>query len=238
MRIRTAAGDHKFDHAILMAPHKAGDLAWLAGTVSANSNGWAEVDQLTMQVAGDERAFVIGDAIQAVSSLPFRYYPKSAHIANRLGRIVAYQISERLAGRTPENTLAQIEHRNNFATVRQQSCHPYRSLRHMLESLQRHYFAHSVRRQCVAVWPQTEQQMQRGRFRYRVQRHCLNLKAANSAAQIVGNIAHVFNSHTSLVQRLNRLATGLGQLAQGLLNLLCTARLRLHTFADLQHLGC
>ena len=104
-RIRTAAGDQKFDHAILMAPHQAGDLAWLAGTVGANSNGWAEVDQLTMQVAGDERAFVIGDAIQAVSSLPFRYYPKSAHIANRLGRIVAYQISERLAGRTPEKRL-------------------------------------------------------------------------------------------------------------------------------------
>ncbi len=104
-RIRTAAGDQKFDHAILMAPHKAGDLAWLAGTVSDKSDGWADVDQVTMQVKGDERAFVIGDAIQAVSSLPFRYYPKSAHIANRLGRIVAYQISEKLAGRTPERRL-------------------------------------------------------------------------------------------------------------------------------------
>jgi NADH dehydrogenase FAD-containing subunit len=104
-RIRTAAGDQKFDHAILMAPHKAGDLAWLAGTVSTQSDGWADVDQVTMQVKGDERAFVIGDAIQAVSSLPFRYYPKSAHIANRLGRIVAYQIAEKLAGRTPERRL-------------------------------------------------------------------------------------------------------------------------------------
>ena len=37
-RIRTAAGDQKFDHAILMAPHQAGDLAWLAGTVGANTS--------------------------------------------------------------------------------------------------------------------------------------------------------------------------------------------------------
>lgn len=104
-RIRTAAGDHKFDHAILMAPHKAGDLAWLAGTVTKASDGWADMDEVTMQIKGEERSFVIGDAIAAVSPLPFRYYPKSAHIANRLGRIVAYQISEKLAGRTPERRL-------------------------------------------------------------------------------------------------------------------------------------
>ena len=104
-RIRTSAGDQRFDHAILMAPHKAGDLAWLAGTVSDKSDGWADVDEISMQVKGDERVFVIGDAIQAVSPLPFRYYPKSAHIANRLGRIVAYQISEKLAGRAPEKRL-------------------------------------------------------------------------------------------------------------------------------------
>jgi len=104
-RIRTSAGDQRFDHAILMAPHQAGDLAWLAGTVSAGSNGWADMDQVTMQIRGDERAYVIGDAIGAVSPLPFRYYPKSAHVANRLGRVVAYQISEQLAGRTPERRL-------------------------------------------------------------------------------------------------------------------------------------
>ncbi len=100
--IRTSAGDQRFDHAILMAPHQAGDLAWLAGTVSQTSNGWADMDEVTMQIKGDERGYVIGDAIGAVSPLPFRYYPKSAHVANRLGRIVAYQISEQLAGRTPE----------------------------------------------------------------------------------------------------------------------------------------
>ncbi len=104
-RIKTAAGDQRFDHAILMAPHKAGDLAWLAGTVSEASNGWADVDEVSMQVKGDERVFVIGDAIRAVSTLPFGYYPKSAHIANRLGRIVAHQIGEALAGRTPERRL-------------------------------------------------------------------------------------------------------------------------------------
>ena len=104
-RIRTAAGDQRFDHAILMAPHQAGDLAWLAGTVGQDTQGWADVDEISMQVRGDERAFVIGDAIRAVSPLPFRYYPKSAHVANRLGRIVAYQIGEKLAGRAPEKRL-------------------------------------------------------------------------------------------------------------------------------------
>ena len=88
-----------------MAPHQAGDLAWLAGTVGQDTSGWADVDPVTMQVKGDARSFVIGDAIAAVSPLPFRYYPKSAHIANRLGRIVAYQIAEHLAGRAPERRL-------------------------------------------------------------------------------------------------------------------------------------
>lgn len=104
-RVRTSAGDQRFDHAILMAPHQAGDLAWLAGAVGKDTQGWADMDPVTMQIKGDERAFVIGDAIAAVSTLPFRYYPKSAHIANRLGRIVAYQISEKLAGRAPERRL-------------------------------------------------------------------------------------------------------------------------------------
>lgn len=104
-RIRTSAGDQRFDHAILMAPHQAGDLAWLAGTVSADSQGWADMDPVTMQIRGDARSYVIGDAIAAVSPLDFRYYPKSAHIANRLGRIVAYRIAEQLAGRTPEPRL-------------------------------------------------------------------------------------------------------------------------------------
>ncbi len=49
-RIRTSAGDQRFDHAILMAPHQAGDLAWLAGTVSSTSNGWAVMDEVTMQL--------------------------------------------------------------------------------------------------------------------------------------------------------------------------------------------
>lgn len=104
-RIKTSAGDQRFDHAILMAPHQAGDLAWLAGAVGKNTQGWADVDPVTLQLRGDAHSFVIGDAIAAVSPLPFRYYPKSAHVANRLGRIVAHQISERIAGRTPEKRL-------------------------------------------------------------------------------------------------------------------------------------
>jgi NADPH-dependent 2,4-dienoyl-CoA reductase/sulfur reductase-like enzyme len=32
-RIKTKAGDMRFDHAVLMAPHQAGDLAWKAGAI-------------------------------------------------------------------------------------------------------------------------------------------------------------------------------------------------------------
>lgn len=108
-RIRTAAGDQKFDHAILMAPHQAGDLTWLAGAIGRDDKGaptgWADTDPVGLHLKNDPRTFVIGDSVGAASPLPFRFYPKSAHIANRLGRIVAYYISEQMAGRTPEKRL-------------------------------------------------------------------------------------------------------------------------------------
>ncbi|HNB04872.1 MAG TPA: FAD/NAD(P)-binding oxidoreductase [Thauera aminoaromatica] len=108
-RIRTEAGDFDFQHAILMAPHQAGDLAWKAGLVprpgAGNpSGGWADVDPLFLHDRTDKEVFVIGDAVGFVSP-QFGFYPKAGHVANRHARIVAYYISEREAGREPDYRL-------------------------------------------------------------------------------------------------------------------------------------
>lgn len=107
-RIKTKAGDMKFDHAVLMAPHQAGDMAWRADAAGRDAEGkatgWAEVDRFKLHLANDDRVYVIGDAVGVVAP-SFRYYPKSAHVANAHGHIVAGYIAERLAGRQPANKL-------------------------------------------------------------------------------------------------------------------------------------
>lgn len=106
--IKTDAGDMKFDHAVLMAPHQAGDLAWKADAIGRTSegkpNGWADVDPLMLHLKGDPNVYVIGDAVGFVSP-QFAFYPKSAHVANKHGHIVAGYIAERIAGRSPKTML-------------------------------------------------------------------------------------------------------------------------------------
>lgn len=103
-RIKTAAGDFGFDHAILMAPHQAGDLAWKAGAIGKNAEGkytgWSAVDPLMLHLKDDENVYVIGDAVGVVSP-QFLFYPKAGHVANRHAKIVAKYIAERAAGREP-----------------------------------------------------------------------------------------------------------------------------------------
>ena len=106
--IRTAAGDFRFDHAILMAPHQAGDLAWRAGAIGrtpeGKPTGWAAVDPLFLHLKDDRDVYVIGDAVGFVS-LQFAFYPKAGHVANRHAKIVARYIAERAAGREPGHVL-------------------------------------------------------------------------------------------------------------------------------------
>ncbi len=103
-RIKTKAGDMKFDHAVLMAPHQAGDLAWKADAIGRTPDGqptgWAEVDPLQLHLKRDDRVYVIGDAVGQVAP-SFRFYPKSAHVANSHGHIVASYLTERINGRKP-----------------------------------------------------------------------------------------------------------------------------------------
>ncbi len=107
-RIKTAAGDFKFDHAILMAPHQAGDLAWKAGVIGKNAEGkptgWGGVDPLFLNLRDDRDVYVIGDAVGIVSP-QFLFYPKAGHVANRHAKIVARYIAERAAGREPAYSL-------------------------------------------------------------------------------------------------------------------------------------
>ena len=107
-RIKTAAGDMAFDHAILMAPHQAGDLAWKAGTIGKNPEGkptgWSGVDPVMLNLKEDRDVYVIGDAVGLVSP-QFLFYPKAGHVANRHARIVARYIADRAAGRESKPAL-------------------------------------------------------------------------------------------------------------------------------------
>lgn len=107
-RIKTKAGDLKFDHGVFMAPHQAGDLAWRAGAIGTTAEGkptgWAAVDPLMLTLKGDPDVYVIGDAVGQVSP-QFLFYPKAGHVANAQGKIVARYIADRLAGRSPNAAL-------------------------------------------------------------------------------------------------------------------------------------
>ncbi len=103
-QIKTTAGDFRFDHAILMTPHQAGDMAWKAGTIGRTPEGkltgWAGVDPLFLNLKEDPDTYVIGDAVGAVSP-QFNFYPKAGHVANAHAKIVARYITERIKGRQP-----------------------------------------------------------------------------------------------------------------------------------------
>lgn len=103
-RVVTEFDEFRFDDAILMPPQQAGDLVWQAGLVGRDRDGrptgWADQDLLHLHARADERIFLVGDALGAVSPL-FGHYPKSGHMASRHGRIVAAEIAARAAGIEP-----------------------------------------------------------------------------------------------------------------------------------------
>lgn len=100
-RVATEFDEYPFDDAIFMAPQQAGDLLWQAGLIGRDGagrpTGWADQDPFRLHAREDERVFLIGDALGAVSPL-FGHYPKSGHMANRQARIVAGEIAARAAG--------------------------------------------------------------------------------------------------------------------------------------------
>lgn len=106
--VRTAAGDFKFDDAILMGHHQAADLAWKAGVIGTNAEGkstnWAAVHPQFYNLKDDPQVYVIGDSVGMVSP-QFGHYPKSGHVANRMARSVAGYIAAQSKGREPQPAL-------------------------------------------------------------------------------------------------------------------------------------
>ena len=93
-----------------MAPQQTGNLVWKAGLIARDSagkpTGWADQDPVHLHAREDERVFLIGDLMDKVSPL-FGHYPKSGHMANRLGRIAAREIAARARGVEPEKLLPE-----------------------------------------------------------------------------------------------------------------------------------
>jgi NADPH-dependent 2,4-dienoyl-CoA reductase/sulfur reductase-like enzyme len=125
-RIVTEFDDLRFDDALLMPPQQAGDLAWQANFIGRDRDGrptgWAAQDPLHLHAAGDEKVFLVGDLIGPASPL-FGHYPKSGHMAARLGGIAAQEIAARFQGKAPETRLPES---SCFVTTRLE---PQESLR-------------------------------------------------------------------------------------------------------------
>lgn len=97
-------GEMRFDHAIFLPPMRANKLVEQAGLLGSNAQeqntAWAEVDPLRLVAPQDARVFLAGDLLGHVSPL-FGYYPKTAHMATRLGALAALQIVASSRGFTP-----------------------------------------------------------------------------------------------------------------------------------------
>ena len=94
-----------FDDAILMPQQQAADLCRNNGLNGRNS-AWATVNPRNFAFLGDDRVFVIGDSVGAVSPL-FGHYPKTGEIASRMGSIVAAEIIGRITDKPTEPNLPE-----------------------------------------------------------------------------------------------------------------------------------
>ena len=103
-KLSTDEGEIHFKHALLLPPMQASALVAQSGLLGTNAQGqptrWAGVDPLRLRSPVDERVYLVGDLIDTVSPL-FGYYPKTAHVAARLGSAAALQIAAHSRGQPP-----------------------------------------------------------------------------------------------------------------------------------------
>jgi len=85
------ADDVKADVLNVIPPHGAGAIARTAGVVTVNDQ-WCEVDFLTFESVKAPRIHVLGDSIQVAPLMP-----KSGHMANQQGKVVAAAVLAMLA---------------------------------------------------------------------------------------------------------------------------------------------
>lgn len=95
----------QFDDAILMPPQQAANICRDNGLNGSDSQ-WAAVNPKNFQFLGNDRVFVIGDSVGAVSPL-FGHYPKTGELASRMGTIVASEIIGQLNGKPVEPELPE-----------------------------------------------------------------------------------------------------------------------------------
>lgn len=102
--LATEFDEIRFDDAIVIPPQGAADIVRQSGLLETDAAGrpghWAAFDPLHLHAIGDERVFLVGDLLGRASPL-FGAYPKSAHMAARLGRIAADGIVARARGQAP-----------------------------------------------------------------------------------------------------------------------------------------
>jgi hypothetical protein len=108
--LQTEFDDIRFDDAIIIPPQGAADIVRQAGCSkpmppAGPAPGLASI-RCTCTLSGDERVFLVGDLLGRASPL-FGAYPKSAHMAARLGRIAAEGIVARLRGVSPAPTFPE-----------------------------------------------------------------------------------------------------------------------------------
>ena len=100
--VSTDIDDIRFDVALLSPPQQAADLVWQAGLIRAEEggrpSGWAAQGAVDFRSPVDKRVFIIGDATGMVSPA-FGLYPKTGHVANRMGLAAAQQIAAQATGR-------------------------------------------------------------------------------------------------------------------------------------------
>lgn len=100
-RISTEAGDFDFDDAIFMPPHQASDMVFHAGLIGTDADGkptgWADMHPRLFHANGDDSVYLVGDCMGPISP-HFGHYPKSAHVANFIGKIVSRNIAQRVRG--------------------------------------------------------------------------------------------------------------------------------------------
>ncbi|MBP7647402.1 MAG: NAD(P)/FAD-dependent oxidoreductase, partial [Comamonas sp.] len=74
----------------------AADL--IGKTPDGKPTGWADMDVRYFTAKTDNSVYFVGDLMGTISP-QFGHYPKSAHVANFIGKIVAKNISQRVAGK-------------------------------------------------------------------------------------------------------------------------------------------
>lgn len=101
-RIKTTAGDFDFDDAVIMPPQQAANMVWFADLIATDANGkptgWADMHPRLFTANNDENVYLVGDCMGFISD-QFGHYPKSAHVAHAIAKIVAQNIYERVSGK-------------------------------------------------------------------------------------------------------------------------------------------